>query len=101
VGRLVLHCSVSGSARRRVLGAAPATGPGPSATGEEPQMHTLSAPLTSRTGPAAEPCVAGDIGPERREIEFEPVADPAPAPAAPSPVPAPAPAPPAPVPAPA
>jgi hypothetical protein len=62
-------------------------------------MHTLTAPLTPRTGPAAEPCVAGDIGPERREIEFEPVADPAPAPAAPSPVPAPAP--PAPVPAPA
>jgi hypothetical protein len=65
-------------------------------------MHTLTAPLTPRTVPAAEPCVAGDIGPERREIEFEPVADPAPA--APSPVPAtapPAPAPPAPVPAPA
>ncbi|WP_448612068.1 hypothetical protein [Geodermatophilus sp. URMC 60] len=61
-------------------------------------MHTLTAPLTPRTGPAAEPCVAGDIGPERREIECEPLADPAPA--APSPEPAPAaPAPTAPAPA--
>ena len=42
-------------------------------------MHTLTAPLTPRTVLAAEPCVAGDIGPERREIECEPVADPAPA----------------------
>ncbi len=42
-------------------------------------MHTLTAPLTPRTVPAAEPCVAGDIGVERREIECEPVADPAPA----------------------
>ncbi len=42
-------------------------------------MHTLTAPLTPRTALAAEPCVAGDIGPERREIECEPVADPAPA----------------------
>ncbi|SHN49928.1 hypothetical protein SAMN05660350_00130 [Geodermatophilus obscurus] len=62
-------------------------------------MHTPTAPPTPRSVPAAGPCVAGDIGPERREIEFEPVADPAPAPAAPSP--APEPAPPAPVPAPA
>ena len=42
---------------------------------------------------AAEPCVAGDIGVERREIECEPVADPAPA--QPDPAPA-APAQPAP-----
>ena len=58
-------------------------------------MDTLTAPLTPRTVLAAEPCVAGDIGPERREIECEPLADPAPA--APSPVPEPVPA--APVPA--
>lgn len=51
-------------------------------------MDTLTAPLTPR------PCVAGDIGPERREIECEPVADPAPA--APGPAPAPVPAEPAP-----
>ena len=65
-------------------------------------MDTPTASRHPWTVPAAEPCVAGDIGPERREIEFEPVADPAPA--APSPVPAPAPtapAPPVPVPAPA
>jgi hypothetical protein len=56
-------------------------------------MHTLTAPLTPRTVPAAEPCVAGDIGPERREIECEPVADPVPAAPSPEPVrPAPAPA---------
>ena len=57
-------------------------------------MHTLTAPLIPRTVLAAEPCVAGDIGPERREIECEPVADPAPV--APSPAPAPVPAAPAP-----
>ncbi|SDO13495.1 hypothetical protein [Geodermatophilus sp. DSM 45219] len=56
-------------------------------------MHTPTAPLEPWTVPAAEPCVAGDIGVERREIECEPVADPAPA------APAPAPAPAAPVPA--
>jgi hypothetical protein len=54
-------------------------------------MDTLTAPLTARAarrgGPSARPCVAGDIGPERREIECEPLADPAPA--APAPVPAP------------
>ena len=58
-------------------------------------MDTLTAPLTSRTVLAAAPCVAGDIGPERREIECEPVADPVPA----APVPAPAPVPTAPAPA--
>ena len=51
-------------------------------------MHTLTGPLTLRTVPAVEPCVAGDIGPERREIECEPVADPAPAAPSPEPVPA-------------
>ena len=51
-------------------------------------MDTLTAPRTSRTVPAAEPCVAGDIGPERREIECEPVADPVPAAPSPEPVPA-------------
>jgi hypothetical protein len=54
-------------------------------------MHTLTAPLTPRAALAAlaaEPCVAGDIGPERREIECEPVADPAPAAPSPEPVPA-------------
>jgi hypothetical protein len=60
-------------------------------------MHTLTATPPPRAVLAARPCVAGDIGPERREIEFEPVADPAPA----APSPAPEPAPPAPVPAPA
>jgi hypothetical protein len=50
-------------------------------------MHTLTAPLISRTVLAAEPCVAGDIGPERREIECEPVADPVPAAPSPEPVP--------------
>ena len=52
-------------------------------------MDTLTAPLTPRAarrgGPSARPSVAGDIGPERREIECEPLADPAPA----APVPAP------------
>lgn len=52
-------------------------------------MDTLTAPLTTpaarRGGPSARPCVGGDIGPERREIECEPLADPAPA----APVPAP------------
>jgi hypothetical protein len=67
-------------------------------------MDTLTAPLTPRAarrgGPSARPCVAGDIGPERREIECEPLAEPAPA--APDPAPVPAPAVPAPaVPAPA
>ena len=65
-------------------------------------MDTLTAPLTPRAarrgGPSARPCVAGDIGPERREIECEPLADPA----APGPAPVPAPTVPAPaVPAPA
>jgi hypothetical protein len=55
-------------------------------------MHTLTATRPPRTV-LAEPCVAGDIGPERREIECEPVADPVPAAPAPAPVPtAPAPA---------
>jgi hypothetical protein len=57
-------------------------------------MDTRTASPTPRIVLAAEPCVAGDIGPERREIECEPVADPAPA--APSPAPVPAPAAPAP-----
>jgi hypothetical protein len=51
-------------------------------------MDTLTAPLTPRTVPAAGPCVAGDIGPERREIECEPVADPVPVAPSPEPVPA-------------
>jgi hypothetical protein len=51
-------------------------------------MDTLTAPRTPRTVPTAEPCVAGDIGPERREIECEPVADPVPAAPSPEPVPA-------------
>ena len=56
-------------------------------------MHTLTATRPPRTVLAAGPCVAGDIGPERREIECEPVADPVPAAPAPVPVPtAPAPA---------
>jgi hypothetical protein len=56
-------------------------------------MHTLTATPPPRTVLAARPCVAGDIGPERREIECEPVADPVPAAPAPLPVPtAPAPA---------
>ncbi|SNS35589.1 hypothetical protein SAMN06893096_103355 [Geodermatophilus pulveris] len=42
-------------------------------------MDTLTAPPARRPGP----CVAGDIGPERREIECEPL--PAPAPAEPAP----------------
>ncbi|WP_167760862.1 hypothetical protein [Geodermatophilus sp. DF01-2] len=57
-------------------------------------MDTLSASLTTVAERSPWPCVAGDIGPERREIECEPVADPAPV--APSPAPAPAPAAPAP-----
>ncbi|SDC53117.1 hypothetical protein SAMN05660690_1786 [Geodermatophilus telluris] len=52
-------------------------------------MGTLTAPPPSRTArssaPRARPCVAGDIGPERREIECEPVADPVPARPAPAP----------------
>ncbi len=52
-------------------------------------MDTLTAPLTPRTVLAAAPCVAGDIGPERREIECEPVADPVPAAPAAPPVPVP------------
>ena len=60
-------------------------------------MGTLTASPSSRatrvSGPLVRPCGAGDIGVERREIECEPVADPAPA----SPHPAPtAPAQPAP-----
>jgi hypothetical protein len=58
-------------------------------------MHTLTATPPPRTVLAAGPCVAGDIGPERREIECEPVADPVPV----APVPAPAPVPTAPAPA--
>ena len=55
-------------------------------------MDTLTAPLTPRAVPRGGPCVAGDIGPERREIECEPLAapDPAPAPAEPGPAPVPA-----------
>jgi hypothetical protein len=51
-------------------------------------MDTLTAsssPDTRVAGPLPRPCVAGDIGPERREIECEPVSDPAPA--RPDPVP--------------
>jgi hypothetical protein len=51
-------------------------------------MGTLTASPSSRVaGPLMRPCVAGDIGVERREIECEPVA--APAPAQPQPQPAP------------
>ena len=57
-------------------------------------MDTPTALRSPRTVPAAEPCVAGDIGVERREIECEPVADPVPA--APAPAPAPVPTAPAP-----
>jgi hypothetical protein len=57
-------------------------------------MPTSTATPPPRTVLAAEPCVAGDIGPERREIECEPVADPVPA--APAPAPAPVPTAPAP-----
>ena len=46
-------------------------------------MGTLTAspsPGATRVArPPLRPCAAGDIGPERREIECEPVADPAPA----------------------
>jgi hypothetical protein len=52
-------------------------------------MYTLTATRPPRTVLAVEPCVAGDIGPERREIECEPVADPVPAAPAPPPVPVP------------
>ncbi len=56
--------------------------------GEEPQMGTLTASPSSRAArvadPLMRPCVAGDIGVERREIECEPVADPAPAQPAPT-----------------
>jgi len=54
-------------------------------------MGTLTTSPSSRAArrarPLMRPCVAGDIGEERREIECEPVADPAPAVPAP-PVPA-------------
>lgn len=53
-------------------------------------MDTLTALLAPRAGPRGRPCVAGDIGPERREIECEPLAAPARAPAEPSPAPVPA-----------
>jgi hypothetical protein len=52
-------------------------------------MDTLTATPPPRTVLAARPCVAGDIGPERREIECEPVADPVPAAPAAPPVPVP------------
>jgi hypothetical protein len=49
-------------------------------------MGTLTASPSSRaTGPLMRPCVAGDIGVERREIECEPVADPDPAQPQPAP----------------
>lgn len=51
-------------------------------------MDTPTASRHPWTVLAAEPCVAGDIGPERREIECEPVADPVPAAPSPEPVPA-------------
>jgi hypothetical protein len=55
-------------------------------------MDTLTAPSAARTapagGPSPRPCVGGDIGPERREIECEPLAAPVPGPAEPSPAPA-------------
>ena len=53
-------------------------------------MDTLTAPLGPRAALRGSPCVAGDIGPERREIECEPLADPAPAAPGPAPVPTPA-----------
>ncbi|MGY1688661.1 hypothetical protein [Geodermatophilus sp. SYSU D01105] len=55
-------------------------------------------PRTSLSARSARPCVAGDIGPERREIECEPVTEPTAAPAEPAPA-APVPAPAAPAPA--
>jgi hypothetical protein len=52
-------------------------------------MGTLTASPSSRAAQVADPlmrpCVAGDIGVERREIECEPVADPAPAQPQPAP----------------
>ena len=52
-------------------------------------MGTFTASPSSRAarvaGPLMRPCVAGDIGVERREIEWEPVADPAPAQTQPAP----------------
>ena len=52
-------------------------------------MGTLTASQSSRAArvapPLMRPCVAGDIGVERREIECEPVADPAPAQPQPAP----------------
>jgi hypothetical protein len=49
-------------------------------------MGTLTASPSSRVaGSLMRPCVAGDIGVERREIECEPVADPAPAQPQPAP----------------
>jgi hypothetical protein len=52
-------------------------------------MGTLTASPSSRAArvadPLMRPCVAGDIGKERREIECEPVADPAPAQPQPAP----------------
>jgi hypothetical protein len=53
-------------------------------------MGTLTASPSSRAAradPLMRPCVAGDIGVERREIECEPVADPAPAQPQPAPTP--------------
>ncbi|SFK52466.1 hypothetical protein [Geodermatophilus ruber] len=59
-------------------------------------MDTLTACPPDRTrevaGPPVRPCVAGNIGVERREIEAEPVADPGPAAPRPEPAPHPAPA---------
>ena len=55
-------------------------------------MGTLTAspssPAARVAGPLMWPCVGGDIGEERREIECEPVADPAPAQPQPQPAPA-------------
>ncbi len=52
-------------------------------------MGTLTVTPSSRAtriaGPLVRPCRAGDIGVERREIECEPVADPAPAEPPPAP----------------
>ncbi len=52
-------------------------------------MGTLTASPSSRAtrvaGTLMRPCVAGDIGVERREIECEPLADPAPAQPQPAP----------------
>jgi hypothetical protein len=52
-------------------------------------MDTSTAPRPARVvARLVRRCVAGDIGRERREIEVEPVVEPAPAQPQPAPVPA-------------